>query len=348
MNLEKYICSLLYKHECVIVPDFGGFITNYEPARINNTTHAFLPPRMFLVFNSNLKVNDGLLANEVSKAMEYSFSDAMQNIRREVMIWQERLKAGKTITLTGIGTFRTNIAGKTEFTPDPEQNFFDEAFGLTSLVIPPLPKQGQRKRTGFINRRQAGKSSSRALRRMAWAAVITIPLFVAGLWFIFNYDHVRLHATQYSGLVSFFKSEPQAQPVHETAPASEAATQVTADASGSHHETPDLATVEDTSGEQLNQGKIAEAMTAPAATPSCPTAVPEKAYHIIIGSFEDKINAQELAGRMGRAGWNALVVESRRGMYRVSIASYVNKEEALEKLYKIRDEQNPGAWLIRI
>jgi cell division septation protein DedD len=347
MNLEKYICSLLYKHECVIVPDFGGFITNYEPARINNTTHAFLPPRMFLVFNSNLKVNDGLLANEVSKAMEYSFSDAMQNIRREVMIWQERLKAGKTITLTGIGTFRTNIAGKTEFTPDPEQNFFDEAFGLTSLVIPPLPKQGQRKRTGFINRRQAGKSSSRALRRMAWAAVITIPLFVAGLWFIFNYDHVRLHATQYSGLVSFFKSEPKADPVNETAAVSETA-ETTTDSSGSHNEETVPATVEDASGEDASREELAEAMATPAATSTDQPVVPVKAYHIIIGSFEDEINARELAGRMSTAGWNALVVESRRGMYRVSIASHVNKEEALEKLYKIRDEQNPGAWLIRI
>ncbi len=345
MNLEKYICSLLYKHECVIVPDFGGFITNYEPARINSTTHAILPPRKFLVFNSNLKVNDGLLANEISKNMECSFSESMQNIRREVMIWQERLKAGKTIILPGIGTFRTNTAGKTEFTPDPEQNFFNEAFGLTTLVIPPLPKQ-RPKHPDFIYRRQARRSSSKALRRMAWAAVITIPLFLAGLWFIFNYDQVRHQATQYTGLVSFFKSEPKADPVNETAAVSETA-ETTTDSSGSHNEETRPATVEDASGEDASREELAEAMATPAATSTDQPVVPVKAYHIIIGSFEDEINARELAGRMSTAGWNALVVESRRGMYRVSIASHVDKQQALEELYKIREERNPHAWMLR-
>jgi len=346
MNLEKYICSLLYKHECVIVPDFGGFITNYEPSRINSTTHAILPPRKFLVFNSKLKINDGLLANEISKNLECSFSDSMQNIRREVMIWQERMKAGKTIILPGIGTFRTNAAGKTEFTPDPEQNFFDEAFGLTTLVIPPLPQQRVRKHPDFIYRRQARSSSSKVLRRMTWAAVITIPLFLAGLWFIFNYDHIRHQATQYTGLVSFFKSESKADPVNETTAVSETA-ETTTDSSDSPNEESGPATAEDTSGEEASREEPAEAMATPAATPTDHAVVSEKAYHIIIGSFEDEVNARELAGRMSRAGWNALVVESRRGMYRVSIASHVDKQQALEELYKIREERNPNAWMLR-
>ncbi|MDA9349687.1 hypothetical protein N9R21_07960, partial [Polaribacter sp.] len=28
MTVEKYINELLYRYDCVIVPNFGGFITN--------------------------------------------------------------------------------------------------------------------------------------------------------------------------------------------------------------------------------------------------------------------------------------------------------------------------------
>jgi hypothetical protein len=35
MELNKYISDLLRKHNCVIVPDFGGFVANYRSAVID-------------------------------------------------------------------------------------------------------------------------------------------------------------------------------------------------------------------------------------------------------------------------------------------------------------------------
>jgi hypothetical protein len=34
-KIEQYISELLYKHECVIVPQFGGFVARHLPASIN-------------------------------------------------------------------------------------------------------------------------------------------------------------------------------------------------------------------------------------------------------------------------------------------------------------------------
>lgn len=353
MNLEKHICNLLYSHECVIVPDFGGFITNYEAASIQNTTHTILPPRQYLVFNSGLTINDGLLATEISSYLKCSFEEAMQLIRREVNAWHKRLRAGKTIMLLGIGTFMLNRDGKMEFKPEPEQNFFGETFGMNPLVIPPLPKRRIRQKEQFRRHKIVTKDSVRTIRRMAMAAAITVPLVAAGIWSFMNYDTLKQYAMQHSGITAVFQtrtyensvSAPDAYP-------SESIIQESLENS-----MPDLdikpsgELVENATDEEFNaeipsgEATIAE-VAAPVATES--VNVGSKAYYIIVGSFESMDNARHLADELEATGWNAKVIDSGNGMHRVSITSLFSKQEALLKLESIRQESNPGAWLLRM
>lgn len=353
MNLEKYICDLLYKHECVIVPGFGGFITNYEPASIEGATHNILPPRMFLVFNSSLTINDGLLATEISSIQQCSFEEAMQFIRREVTAWRERLKAGKKIMLPGIGSFTANSDLKLEFKPDPEQNFFDEAFGLTGLVIPPLQKRRHKHVVRpLAYQKPVRRTTPRTIRRLAWAAAITVPLVAASIWSIMNYDTLRQYAEQHSGLIAVFRPEPK-NPV-ETFDFTTPGTSSLQEANPENGEAPgdDFVPVEDSEPDLddeiiADNDETAEALLPTADEIVQPPSKHSRAYHIIIGSFENTINAQQLADELNASGWNASLAESSNGMYRVSIASYFNKQEALAQLDKIREERNPNAWLLR-
>ena len=73
MALATYIKDLLYRYDCVIVPDFGGFISNKISAKINEQSHTFYPPSKQLGFNHHLTHNDGLLANYVASAENISF-----------------------------------------------------------------------------------------------------------------------------------------------------------------------------------------------------------------------------------------------------------------------------------
>jgi cell division septation protein DedD len=354
MTLEKYICDLLYKHECVIVPGFGGFITNYEPASIEGATHTILPPRMFLVFNSSLTINDGLLATEISSIQQCSFEEAMQFIRREVTAWRERLKAGKQIMLPGIGSFTANSDFKLEFKPDPEQNFFDEAFGLTGLVIPPLQKRRRKyKARQLAYQKPVRRTTPRAIRRLAWAAAITVPLVAASIWSVMNYDTLRQYAEQHSGFISVFRPEPKT-PV-ETFDYTAPETSLFQEVSPENSEAPDedFVPVEGSESSDLDDESVTDMNeTAEALPPAAdeivpPPSIQSRAYHIIIGSFENTINAQQLVDELSTSGWNASLAESSNGMFRVSIASYINKQEALVQLYKIREERNPNAWLLR-
>ena len=66
MDITAFIRELLFGHDCVIIPGFGGFIGNYNPAHIDKNSGTFYPPVKQISFNRNLNHNDGLLVGRIS------------------------------------------------------------------------------------------------------------------------------------------------------------------------------------------------------------------------------------------------------------------------------------------
>ena len=44
LEITKYIQELLFVHDCVILPGFGGFVANYRPAKIDENQQIVHPP----------------------------------------------------------------------------------------------------------------------------------------------------------------------------------------------------------------------------------------------------------------------------------------------------------------
>ena len=84
MTLSKYISDLLYRYECVIVPNFGGFVTNEISAKVNHFTHTFYAPSKQLTFNSHLQNNDGLLANYVASTENISLLKLLDILKKRL------------------------------------------------------------------------------------------------------------------------------------------------------------------------------------------------------------------------------------------------------------------------
>ena len=135
MRLTTYISDLLYRYECVIVPNFGGFITNEISAKINHSTHTFYAPTKQLTFNAHLQNNDGLLANYIANAKGISFSNAVEFISAEVKNWKLQLK-NEELELENIGSLVLNKEGKLIFEPTTSINYLTSSFGLNSYVSP--------------------------------------------------------------------------------------------------------------------------------------------------------------------------------------------------------------------
>ncbi|WP_298878424.1 SPOR domain-containing protein [uncultured Polaribacter sp.] len=163
MTLATYINDLLYRYDCVIVPDFGGFVTNKIGAKVNNFTHTFSAPTKQITFNNLLKHNDGLLANYIASAENISFEKASTAISLSVIKWQNELQS-KAVEIENLGVLSLNEEKQIVFEPNTTVNYLTESFGLTTVessaitrykqqvkpLAPVLVKEEKKKIPAFI------------------------------------------------------------------------------------------------------------------------------------------------------------------------------------------------------
>ncbi|UUV22241.1 HU domain-containing protein [Paenimyroides aestuarii] len=143
MMIEKHISALLYRYQCVTVPGFGAFITEAVSARYNETTHAFVPPKKTILFNSLLQQNDGLLANHIALEENISFNQAVALIYEQVNSWKNALNEKQIIYLKNIGELSLNSEQKLQFEPVGSTNYLTSSFGLSAVVANALTKDEQ-------------------------------------------------------------------------------------------------------------------------------------------------------------------------------------------------------------
>ena len=137
MTVEKYINDLLYRYDCVVVPNFGGFITNKIGAKVNSFSHTFHPPTKQITFNAHLKQNDGLVVNYIAAVENISFEKALVKISTTVTSWNESLKNG-AVVFENIGSIAFNEEKQLIFEPQKEHNFLTNSFGLSTVSSPAI------------------------------------------------------------------------------------------------------------------------------------------------------------------------------------------------------------------
>ena len=134
MSISKHIIELLHKHDCVIIPGFGAFLTKSIPASHHN--NVFSPPKKSVTFNGMLKENDGLLANEISAKENISYNASLKQIKKEVKALLSSLKSDK-VEIDTIGVFQLNTEKKIQFQPNKDANFDSNSYGLESFTRDP-------------------------------------------------------------------------------------------------------------------------------------------------------------------------------------------------------------------
>lgn len=141
MKIEKYISGLLYRYQCVTVPGFGAFLTEWQSAQIAEAQNSFIPPRKTISFNANIKTNDGLLANHVALQEKISYENALAKIQAQVLFWSEKLQNKENITLENIGEIHSNSENNWVFTPNSAINYLTDSFGLAGFNSPEIVRE---------------------------------------------------------------------------------------------------------------------------------------------------------------------------------------------------------------
>ncbi len=167
-DMFETIIDLLSRRECVIVPEFGGFVVNDCAAKV--VDGKFFPPRKELVYNSKLVHNDGDLATALSAAKSCSFEEANRMISEEVASMWKALREDGIFVAPNFGVF-TMKSGKVAFLQKNLKIACGDSFGLNEFYFPALDKS-QRKGNSTTEH-----SASKVLKPLTVAAVAVVALF---------------------------------------------------------------------------------------------------------------------------------------------------------------------------
>ncbi|GAA4802751.1 SPOR domain-containing protein [Litoribaculum gwangyangense] len=152
MQLETYISDLLYRYECVTIPDFGAFLTQNSPATIDDASNTFFAPKKMVSFNEQIQKNDGLLANYIADVEKIPFETANKKIAKRVKILKSYLTQGETLTFKNIGDIVFNNEGKILFEPSYHLNYLTDSFGLSQFVSPQVNREAYKKEVETIEK----------------------------------------------------------------------------------------------------------------------------------------------------------------------------------------------------
>ncbi len=174
-TIWENVKSLLFKHDCVIVPNFGGFVCNREQARIDQVSHLITPPAKRVIFNQNLKTNDGLLAQNVAQSTGVSYTEALFAIEELVVQVKNKLELQKQMEIDQFGIFRLNAEANYVFLPNKVNNYLHGSYGLLPLQATPVTEMahGSRKTRIFKDRKEIRQTRSLKKRQSLGIKILT-------------------------------------------------------------------------------------------------------------------------------------------------------------------------------
>lgn len=143
-NLVKHIELLLLDNECVIIPQFGGFVTQFKEVEYLDDESLFMPPSRTVGFNEKLQGNDGLLVASYMEIYQITESEAKRMIHSEVLEMRQQLLENGNCDFGSLGLFNQNEDGEIIFSPCSAGVSTPEFYGLDVLEFPRLQLDASR------------------------------------------------------------------------------------------------------------------------------------------------------------------------------------------------------------
>ena len=379
MQINNQIGDLLYHYDCVIIPEFGGFVTNYQPAQLNKKLHLFQPPSKAISFNKNLVRNDGLLAHYLADTQNCTFEEANAEIKKSVENYFNQLNRGERVVFNKVGILYRDDASKLRFQPSREENFLKDAFGLEQLfavpvaapeaepvveparvvpkpvteakpVAPEIPIATHTPKPKPEVDENAETAIPQRSYRWAWAAVIALPILAYSGWLVSNADLSRPANLTIADLNPFGKNVPAVyEERSEPVPLD-----ILSEDSSSNDLIPDTeeAVVQLSFTEPPNNPGVylrlreAPEVVAPVNTYVATPQILSMRYHVVGGCFGELENAQGMVDRLRTKGFDAFILDYHKGLYRVTFSSHPKRKEALSALKKVKSAEMEAAWLL--
>lgn len=380
---DEILSELLMQNNCVVIPSLGGFVANTVAARVDVDKGIITPPGKALSFNKSLTNNDGLLVNALAQKKNLSYNEANNSVSTDVAKIKSQLDAGERVHFQNVGFLYLNKAGKMAFEQDRFFNLLLESYGMGSLQFVPVEEEPvvehveqeetvstqmdvvrggrgkkaeakqilteeteQAKKTVPAAESQQKKTSTlRKVARYAAAAAI-LPVAFYSFWIPMKTD-VLQSGIIYSEDFNPFSEHEEAQYVEGLAKEGMAAdevnpqnelTQITS------HLTPNTGEV--FSFPLTEDDYVSVRYNKRSTNKDAVIASSSSGYHLIVGCFREKENAQGMLDKLNSLGWQGVIVDKHEGLHRVSAAVSESKSDILKKRSLIKQE-GLSSWVLK-
>lgn len=315
MVLEHYVSELLYRYNCVMVPEFGAFLTQMKSAVFIESSNTFYPPSKEISFNAQVSSNDGLLVSYISKAENLSYEEALAKVTQIAKDWKIRLQKGSRLELAKIGELWLNSNHKLQFQPYNKTNYLTSSFGLSSVVSAPVTREVLKEAVIALEEKipfifTPEKRDATSIRPyLKYAAIFLLALSTGLTGFRFYKENVNQQQLTVEKVQEEVSKRIQEATFFDTAPM----------------ELPTLS-LDVISAPKRKVGRI---------------------HHIMAGAFRFKKNANKKMRQLKRRGFNPTYIgTNRHGLHMVTYDSYTDVDEALNALRSVKRTQTPDAWLL--
>lgn len=319
-DLITYIKELLEVTDCVVVPQFGGFVCELKEAQINPQSHVFSPPSKEIMFNESLVRDDGLLTHHISVREYTGYGEARQWIQAEVQMWKEKLLRGESLHFEELGDLHLSGEGNIIFTPSLNKNYFTDSFGFHEFISPAVRSVSKEKTLAALPVKEPA---------LAYVASFILLLALFTTWFYFQWNAVEKEFSQQATLLPVEKAPLSNPPniVNPVKPAKKV-----------EEKEPAVNESEAIPAKEIKEEKSKKP------TPAVKTS--GKMHYIVAGAFRDSRNAQKLIRRLKRKGFHPGIAGlSPKGLLIVYYEGYSDAHKALYELKRIKRKTNRSAWL---
>ena len=339
VKIDKYIGELLYDHECVIVPELGGFLSSYVPSKIHPVRHLVLPPSKKIAFNVFLRQNDGLLANHVVQLEQVSYPEALREIEGYVESCNRELGAGKKFIIERVGILSKDTENNIQFEPFSNINYLKDSFGFSPVQFVPVSQsnfeqQVEKQLHDFISLRpsQAPARPSVFRRKARLNTLNTMLLGGSILWLCLNLYIVSPTKVNFASLNPFTAAK-------ETTVSEIPKPQIYTQPAVAHTETVFVKSTEPIFPETTVVPPSQELLEAISSKQT------GHSYFIIAAAFKSMTNANKKANELRSQGFtDASVIVKGDGFKLVCYQGFSTHASAVQELQKMQ-ESNPEAWI---
>ncbi len=349
-TVQNHIKELLFEQDCVVIPDFGGFVTNFDCAKINETNRFIAPPQKWLAFNALLKNDDGLLSNYIAQEENISREQANLQIKSFVEATKRYIQFDNSYFIEGLGTFSQNEENKIQFQSKPSNNFYSESFGLENLYLKkslnlqnelqivhkPVIVSDNTVQQVFVSEDREPSAeifeegeTNYGYRRNRFSKVLPVVYGLLGAAFlmtaIYFYDNQKVSLSS----LNPFKSSSVVQPIPQPVAVKIA---------------PVVSKVEE-KFEKLPETKPFENETV---TPKETITETNNRFFVILGSFGSEQNAKKLLKTIKNKGFDEarlIYPKNSEKLIKVAAGGFQNETEADQQAVKVSESMNQTTWI---